>query len=383
MMAVRLELATLFLFLAATCTAAFGADTAGPDVCHFIAKHQAAQSWMTEFPPAYGPRSEFLNDYFVRYGWVDLDGDGIADHVTRQQMTGTMGGDAYDTTLSSVGKASPKGDPATALAAGLPESLAKYLDDNRLNFGEAFLPFKGRFYDVHFQDEGGAFVLDALYYQRGGVQRAACVFKNHVTILNWSPSGSPPQFKADEDVVLRRAGEREIADNPVTASSRLAKTAPAAGYSLSLPGGLVRPACAFKGTGCKDVWNVDFDNDGTADRLLLLSGNSSAGRGCDLSYFMALTPDGNIAKGARQDLLLKLQNVRLDDAYPVRPCEMEFRWLKVAGRIVLERRSAQQPPRNSSELVDDLWIARGDQTARLAHATFKVAPEIIYDAAAK
>ena len=96
---------------------------------------------------------------------------------------------------------------------------------------------------------------------------------------------------------------------------------------------------------------------------------------------MMLTPDGELAKGAKQDLLLKLQNVDLNDAYPVRPCEMKFRWLTIAGRVVLERRSEQQPPLATSELVDDLWIARNGQTARLASAAFKVTPEILYDAA--
>ena len=351
------------------------------DVCHFIAEQQMAQTWDTLLPGTYGVRGDFLTNYFVRYGWFDLDGDGIAEHVTKAETNGTMGGDAYGYSLSSVRKPFDPFDPANLPAAVLPEDIANYLDDNRPTFGEAFLPFKGRFYDVNFNDEGGAFVLDALYYQRGGAQRAACVFKNQVTLSGWSPADSPPQFNADRDAVWRLADESAIADNSVAASSVLEKSAPAADYSLALPGGSINPACKFDTGDCKDVWTVDFDNDGTADRLVLLSGNSGAGRGCDVSFFMLLTPDGKIAEGVKQDLLMKLQSVRLDDAYPVRPCGLEFRWLKVTGRVVLERRSAHQPPQDSSELVDDLWMARNGQTSRLAFAAFKVTPEILYDAA--
>ena len=289
-----------------------------------------------------------------------------------------MGGDAYDFSLSSGPADADRTDLPTA---GLPADVARYLDDNRLTFGRAFLPFKGRFYDVNFQDEGGAFVVSALYYLPGGAERAACVFTNRVTLSGWTRAASPPEFDADQDAVWRLADRGAVADRAIAASSALEKTAPAADYSLGILGGSIGPACASDEGGCEDVWTVDFDNDGAEDRLLLLSGDSGAGRGCDTSFFMLLTPDGKIAEGDRQALLLNLQGVRLDDAYPVRPCAMAFRWLSVAGRIVLERRSAEQPPRQTSELVDDLWIARDGQTARLAYASFKVAPEILYEAA--
>ena len=284
-------------------------------------------------------------------------------------------------TLSSVRQTPRKFHPADFPEAVLPKDIADYLDENRVTLGEAFLPFKGRFYDVRFGDEGGAFVVAAFYYLSGGAQRAACVFRSQVTLTGWSLADSPPEFTADRDAVWQLADKTAIVENPIMASSLLAKSAKAADYSLDIPGGFIRPACRFGPSDCKDVWTVDFDNDGTADRLLLLSGESGAGRGCDTSFFMMLTPDGELAKGAKQDLLLKLQNVDLNDAYPVRPCEMTFRWLTIAGRVVLERRSEHQPPLDTSELVDDFWMARDGQVARLAYATFKVTPEILYDAA--
>ncbi len=377
----RMLLAAPLLLVAMTDARAGETANTEIDVCHFIAEQQMEQTWQTQLPGTYGVRGDFLTNYFVRYGWFDLDGDGIAEHVTKAETNGTIGGDAYDYSLSSVHKTSDTIDPADLPAAVLPQDIANYLDDNRPSFGEAFLPFKGRFYDVNFTDEGGAFVLDALYYRRGGAQRAACVFKNQVTLSGWSPANSPPQFKTDRDVVWELADKSAIAANPIAASSALEKAAPAADHSIALPGGSINPACKFGRGDCKDLWTVDFDNDGIADRLVLLSGNSGAGRGCDVSFFMLLAADGKIAQGVKQDLLLKLQNVRLDDAYPVRPCGLEFRWLKVAGRVVLKRRSAHQPPQDSSELVDDLWIARNGRTARLAYAEFKVTPEILYDAA--
>ncbi len=136
-------------------------------------------------------RGDFLRDYFVHFGWFDLDGDGIAEHVTQSWATGSMGGDAYDYALSSVREPFDPSDPANLPDAVLPEDIARYLDDNRLTLGEAFLPFRGRFYDVTFADEGGAFVVAALYYLPGGAQRAACVFQNQVALSGWLPADSP------------------------------------------------------------------------------------------------------------------------------------------------------------------------------------------------
>jgi hypothetical protein len=360
-------------FLLATVANAQAADNA--DLCHFIADHQAALSWPTRLPGDFGERrSSFFRDYFMGTGSFDLDGDGIVEEI-KQGLTGTAGGDAYDYTLSSWGKAPNSGNGFSLL----PKNIGDYLDENRFTFGEGFLPFNGRIYDVTFQDERGAFVVEAHYLLPGGGQRYACVFRNQVKLESWSPGTALPAFRADIRAVMPR-GPAALAGTVLEAESRLPASAPAAGYSHEILAGEMRPHCYYRDAGCKDVWKVDFDNDGRPDRLLLLSGNSSAGRGYDGAYFVLLAPDGSVATGKKQDLLLKLQSVDLSDVYPTRPGQMELRWLKIAGRTVLERRAVNQPPTSTMSLVDDVWIARGEKAARLLYASFRITPEIAYSA---
>ena len=206
----RMLLALPVLFVAMTDAAASETSNTEIDVCHFIAEQQMEQSWHTQLPGTYGVRGDFLRNYFVRYGWFDLDGDGIAEHVTKAETNGTMGGEAYDYSLSSVHATPRKFHPADFPEAVLPEDIADYLDENRVTLGEAFLPFKGRFYDVRFGDEGGAFVVAAFYYLRGGAQRAACLFRNQVTPSGWSLADSPPEFTADRDAVWQLADKTAI-----------------------------------------------------------------------------------------------------------------------------------------------------------------------------
>ena len=348
------------------------------DVCHFIA--QGANEGRFSPPPGNDREgTRFLQNYFVHFGWLDLDGDGIAEHVTRAQVNGTSGGDAYDYSLSS-----DKGESDKIAPQRFPASIDTYLEENRFTYGEAFLPFKGRFYDVEFTDEGGAFPISASYYMRGGARRTACVFRNHVEIDGWV-GVSPKEFEADEKT-LPDETINKIIEHPLVAKERLQPAAMAARDAEELMGMRTSPACSDNENNCKDIWKVDFDNDGTVDRLVKVMSEINGGRGCEFTYFLLLAPhamDGSIAKSPKQRLLMKLQNIDFSLGYAGAPCGMEFRWHRVAGRTILERRSATQPAYMTTDLVDDLWIARNGKTAQMKFASFNVTPKIIYNAAPK
>ncbi|MGZ5960462.1 MAG: hypothetical protein ACXWLE_05180 [Rhizomicrobium sp.] len=160
---------------------------------------------------------------------------------------------------------------------------------------------------------------------------------------------------------------------------------------IPIPGGFIRPDCAENPTtACKDIWHVDFDNDGVAERLLKVSGNSGAGRGCGLQFFVLLSSNNLIAKGDKEKLLLKLQQVNFADAYPA-SCTTALDWIKRSGRTVLEFHPYQSPvpdtpwsadtPSDTEELVHALSMARRKQSALLCSATFKITPQIVFDAA--
>jgi hypothetical protein len=379
-MIVARHLIALLVLAITTAAHAQEPGKAAPDVCNFIAGHQADMNWPTNLPGDYGARrSSFFNDYMVRFGWLDLDGDGIGEEVKQSEINGTMGGDAPMYTLSSAGTGREPGSGFSLL----PKDVGDYLETKRFTFGEGFLPFRGRIYDVTFEDERGAFPVDVSYFLQGGGSRYACIFRNRVEISYWNGANYMPRWKADVAAVAPRPGVTALAGKVLEAAGRLPKNASALRHSRPILGGMMFPHCSQHDADCKDVWNVDFDNDGKAERLLRLYGASGAGRGWGGSYFVLLTPTGDVAKGSKQDLLLKLQNVDLEDVYPIRPAGMEFRWLDFGGRIVLQRRSENQPATNTLELVDDLWIARKGETTRLAYASFKVTPEIIYNAAPK
>ena len=359
------------------------------DVCTFIADQESRNRWPTAAPGSDGifPRPQanpFLSNDFVRVGYFDVDGDGIPEWVTNQESTGTMGGDAYSFTLSSQ-PANPPPLPDKineAVIKSLPPALADFYSMNGpIGFGEAWLPYGGRFYDVEFSDEGGAFVLDAMKYDIGGARRFACIFQNDVTEENWTSMFPPGEFKQDA-AKLCPDNDKAWKPEEIAPTERLPADVSARIPDFPVLGANGVPACRYEDpdSACKDVWHSDFDNDGHIDRLLKMIAESGAGRGCDLEFFQLLTPDNKIATGTKQDLLFRIQHVDIKDVYPVRPCQIAFHWQKAGGQVVMRRTSQEQHPRTTTTLVDDLWIARGGRTARLCYAMFKVTPRIAYDA---
>jgi hypothetical protein len=113
--------------------------------------------------------------------------------------------------------------------------------------------------------------------------------------------------------------------------------------------------------------------------LLKIGLASGAGRGCEYSFFVLLTPEDRLDFGPKQELLLDLQNVSLDDPYPVRPCGLEYGWLSPGNIQYLERRAGGEGPRTTSTLVHDLWVTREGAVRRLSAAVFAVHPTIKYE----
>ena len=357
------------------------------DVCDYIARNQAHIEWPSP-QPFRAADNTFLKDHFVRYGFFDLDGDGIAEHVVRQQNNGTMGGDGYDFTLSSAKPGQPPPDPAADLdIKALPPASAERYSNIVLDFGEAWLPYDGRFYDVAFSDESGAFVQNARYFKLGGAEPYACVFENDVSETWERPFDESGEDKRIDDLLcpdpLEPKPEKMTLER-IAASERLPKSSGV--KPIPILGGNMMPACeGIDDPDCKDVWRVDFDNDGVRERVVKLVGDSGAGRGCDEEAFLLLTPDDRVATGREQALLNRMQGGN-GKAFADYSCSRSLDWVVRKGRTLLEWHPEPLPggsevPRNQRTLSHALWLAQGNKARGVCYASYVITPRIVYDRA--
>src|ERR1700712_161193 len=161
------------------------------DVCDDIAYSQLRQRWETSTPAA-SNEYRFLRDNLVRNGVFDLDGDGIAEHVVGPKYVAIWGG--YTLSSQSPLNYEPWKTPDPALP---PQFAARVANAGAPGMTYAWLPYQGRFFDVKFSDEGGAFVRDARYFLRGGAPRVACVFSNEAREYGWTnPEDMPDDVAA-------------------------------------------------------------------------------------------------------------------------------------------------------------------------------------------
>jgi hypothetical protein len=352
------------------------------NVCRFIVERVSDQEWFQGEPneePHPGTGKDFGRDYLIHRGVFDIDGDGIFEQVDIDQTVGTAGGVRYgEIELSTL-----KGASRTSLWDRMSSEELAFEDEySRWSFGWAWLPYRGRWYEAGFADEGSSFATVVRYYDQAGLH-IPCVFENKVEELSWlwlqgSPAGPDREIvpKPGDPFTTRRLdASGQIPDEAVDAVYTQISQYDSKFQPLGSP---FAYWCRASGS-CNNVWAVDFDNDGQTDRLLKIGTTSGAGRGCEYSFFVLLTPEDRLDFGPKQKLLLDLQNVSLDDPYPVRPCGLEYDWLSPGKIQYLERHAGGEGPRTTSTLVHDLWVARDGAVRRLSAAVFAVRPTIKYE----
>jgi hypothetical protein len=343
---------TALVVLALTGGAALAAPP--PTVCDFLVAHPVIKDRKGGFvfpPGTVNVREEARHD-------LDLDGDGKADEIATG-LGGTSHSDSYEIKLSSLHGKDPslsgKHDPAQPE----PEVFSALgYDQGSVGTGEIWINFDSRYYEVNYSDNSDYSEVEHVeYYLPNGMTRYACIFKNEKKALDWKYPSVPSGLEKDAKAVCPLRGEPFISPDIITPVARISKKDAEYIPKESLRETHFGPLCEFEGADCKDIWRVDFDNDGVPERLVKLAAYSGAGRGCDMEKFVILDGHDRPMGGTKQATLETLRG----------GCESHLDWVKINGRTALLR----QPPQ-------EIAMARGDNVARLCSAVFRMEPATVY-----
>lgn len=324
------------------------------DVCAFLASHPVTTDHSAHpvFPLGYVKFSldENRSD-------LDIDGDGKKDSITYDRE-GTALVDAYDIKLSSVkDEGSAEFGARDPNQPQPPEFAAEDLDQGSVRQGQRWLRFGGRVYNVFFADNADyAEVEYARYFLPGGNYRYACIFHSRKHAAGWIlKSKLLAGLRASAGAICTtRELRRPASAAPVARLTESeAKLVPRESFAETH----YYPACEGEDASCKDIWQVDFDNDGKPDRLLKVAAASGAGRGCDPQKFLLLDQRNRPVGGTRQSLLENLP----------RECESRPSWERVGDQIVYRL-----------ENPDSISIVENGQTATLCSAAAKTATNVLY-----
>ena len=327
-----------------------GAASAAPreTICDYLARHPVTKNRAGDlvFPSGY------VRDDYERRHNVDLDGDGMPDKVAQG-----MDGVANFVRLSSL-----KGEPSLYNSKRDPTQpeppLAIGYDQGGGTRGEIWVRLGNRYYDVHYGDNEDYAELEYVkYYLPDGHYRYACVFQNDVQTQDWKYAAAPSGLREDAVAVCPPRSVPFEQPPFIPAVERISKE-----DAERLPSERFRETsfdtfCEFGKADCKDIWQVDFDNDGVTERLLKRGAYSGAGRGCDLEGFVLLDSYNRPVGGAKQAALDKIRG----------ECGSQLNWVKIRGRTALLR----QPPQ-------DLAMVRGGDAALLCSSVFRMIPKIVY-----
>jgi len=116
---------------------------------------------------------------------------------------------------------------------------------------------------------------------------------------------------------------------------------------------------------------VDFANTGAPAALALLSYESGAGRGCDISYFDTVTDRKVVASGDAHAALMKLQDIAPDAERTESRCDGSVpRWFSHRGRTYLDM--ASKPDASGIAPFHEVRLLRGTKAETVCKAGFAV-----------
>jgi hypothetical protein len=105
------------------------------------------------------------------------------------------------------------------------------------------------------------------------------------------------------------------------------------------------------GTSIGNMGKLDFANNGTSRNVVEMNIASSAGAGCDETFYDLLDDTENhLASDNLRMQLMELQNVNLEDVFPIRgnsgyaACGNAPRFFTYQGKVYFENKPAQWPP---------------------------------------
>ena len=265
--------------------------------------------------------------------------------IVEQQWAGTAGGDSYS-------------------LKALDGSVIDYRRESeefRWTYGGAWLRFQGKTYYLVFEEETARFIRAAMSMGPDNLLQVVCRFDNAVRQSIW------PQVGRDDDTMFCKS---LLTDHPPVAvefetPTRLTSER----LDVEMQAARPRPVAQAE---------FDFDNDGTSENIVMIEVASSAGRGCDFTYYDLLDAAGTeIREGPKRDRLRKLQseNVYIDPAYTPTPrCGGFSRWLEYNGEVALEIRYKGDSPKRGGHLYHQVWAVRETGIEKICDSFFQVQP---------
>jgi len=334
---------------------------AAENVCEFVSREMGSRIWW----PSYGKsgwahasfvtdqgdtaaHGDFRDNYSVRYGVFDIDGDGRPDRIqpTGYQMNSA---DTFHIIYST----------------GIDGEWAKgELPGNRFTspmYEGWWLPYRGRMYELAFDDREGAYISTVAYFNAKG-KHLVCGFENKFADDFWRGSVGE---KALSQKDLTKDHSSKVADflrlhglpTPIAAAKvlpgDLRQSVEERGADILAGGTKEEWQVACDADPCKVIWELDFNNDGKPDRLVKF-------RNGENEAFLLMEKNG-LAPLPDQKLLPEELNSS---------SHLRRNWVLIGGRYYLERKGP---------LYHDLFLYLADVEGRFVEATVKVEPTITYE----
>jgi hypothetical protein len=288
------------------------------------------------FVAARGPAIRAL---LVRDGVLDANNDGVPDAVTVGMGTGTMRGDV----LEFRPRGAAKDSPAVKIAE------EGFQGGDYLPFGGRWLRHGGRVYTVNFETESLRHVSYLSYIDPNNTERLVCDF------TNVERESLRPTAGRDADQLCRAVAQQQVS------------------YVATIEEQDPSPDLApeRRETHVAGRITVDFRNADAPAPLALLSYESGAGRGCDLSYFDVITEGRVASSGDAHALLMTLQDVEPEVGRTAGPCDGRTpRWFTHRGLVYLD--IATKPDGLGAEPFHEVKRVREKRAETLCKGAFQV-----------
>lgn len=274
-------------------------------------------------------------DYTFRSGVIDIDGDGTFETIIGDIRLGTMRGD--NSTIRD-----DAGHEIELEADG-------YEWKDYWTFGERWMVFRGRTYQLNFADEEAGYLAYVAYVTPDRKLKVACEFDTEVIELL---SAKSPR----DGRVCTALEKNQIEFLPL-------KPANAGDQSRAAPG--------RRETAITQSATVDFTNEGRPQPLYLLQFESGAGRGCGADYYDTVAATERGDHGRQHRLLMDMQGINLDGTYPSQRCATRLaRWFRFDGHVHLDIRYARAKPADEGDEFHDVATIEHGKVRRECSAMF-------------
>ncbi len=288
---------------------------------------------------AIAARGPAIQAQLIKDGLLDANNDGVPDAVTVGMREGTMRGE--DLQFRKRGAAKD-----TAPVEVTPKDFQPAAD--YLPFGARWLVHRGRVYTLYFASENLRHPSYLGYIDATNAEHLVCDFSS-AERETLRPAGG------HADGVCGAVAKKSVSYTPVAEASD----------------GDADLEIGRRETRITGRVTVDVANTGTPAALALLTYESGAGRGCDISYFDLVMDGKVVASGDAHAALMKLQDIEPDAQRTGSRCDGGVpRWFAHRGRTYLD--IASKPEALGVPPFHEVRALRGMKAETACKADFTV-----------